>query len=264
MKPRLIVQTVFLGIALVAIIWVGSDQWREAQARRNATFNVKPRPAAAVPPAALPVPETPPPARYADVAQKNLFSKDRNPNVIIDPPKVEAPKPMPPLPVVYGVMGLPSGLRALMSEKPGVGSLAVRVGDKVGEFKILALDTENVTFEWNGKEVRRKIEDLADHGTAPGAPAAGPAVVTPPPAQANSGQTNSPPATSQTQNQQANSLNSINASSSSLGVEVGPPGLSQRACKPGDNSPAGTVVEGYKKTLTPTPLGFSRCIWVQQ
>ena len=48
--------------------------------------------------------------KYNDVAQKNLFSKDRNPQVIIDPPKPpDPPKPMPKLPVVYGVMGLPSG-----------------------------------------------------------------------------------------------------------------------------------------------------------
>ena len=80
--------------------------------------------------------------KYADVANKNLFSEDRNPNIIVDPPKVETPKPMPPLPVVYGMMGLPSGTKAIMAEKPGAPSTTVRAGETLGEFKIVALDTQ--------------------------------------------------------------------------------------------------------------------------
>ena len=257
MKPKLMVQTVFLLAALGAAVWLGVGQWHEAQARRNATFNVKQGAASVLPPAVLPKPEVAPPARYADVAQKNLFSKDRNPDVVIEPPKVEAPKPMPPLPVVYGVLGLPSGMRALMSEKPGLTGQAVRVGDNIGEFKLVALDPQNVTFEWNGKEISRKIEDLGDRGTA----AAGSAA--PPPASANSGQTILTPPASQTQGQPPATLNSMNSSNSPLGVEIGPPGQSQRACTPGDTHPAGAVVDGYKKVMT-NLMGFSACRWVQQ
>ena len=45
-----------------------------------------------------------------------------------------------------------------------------------------------------------------------------------------------------------------------LGVEVGTATQPARACKPGDNSPAGTVVDGYKKTVIPSPFG-SMCRW---
>ena len=76
---------------------------------------------------------------YNDVAQKMLFSKDRNPN--IPPPAPTArrrrrPPPMPALPHLYGVLGLPDGAVAIMSEKAGTPQKKVRVGDSVGEFKI--------------------------------------------------------------------------------------------------------------------------------
>jgi hypothetical protein len=46
-------------------------------------------------------------------------------------------------------------------------------------------------------------------------------------------------------------------------VEAGPGGDlggGYRACRNGDNSPAGTVKDGWKKVLVPTPMGDS-CHW---
>ncbi len=80
--------------------------------------------------------------------------------VIVDPPKIEKPKEMPPLPVVYGVLALPSGTRAIMAKNKSEPGIPVHEGDAIGEFKIVALDTQNVTFEWDGKEIARKIDDL--------------------------------------------------------------------------------------------------------
>src|SRR5665213_4381676 len=93
---------------------------------------------------------------------------------------------MPPLPVVFGVMGLPSGTKAIMAEKKGADSKTVRSGDTIGEFQIVALDPVNVTFLWDGKQISRKIDDLIDRsGNTPpaGAPqaATGPAAPPPPP-----------------------------------------------------------------------------------
>ncbi len=86
--------------------------------------------------------------------------------MIIDPPKVEVPKPMPPLPVVYGVLGLPSGTKAIMAEKQGGAGKSVHEGDTVGEFKIVSLDPKNVVFDWDGKQISRKIDDLIDRSGA--------------------------------------------------------------------------------------------------
>jgi hypothetical protein len=58
--------------------------------------------------------------KYADIATMDLFLQDRNPNVIIEPPKVAEPKNMAPLPIIYGVLGLPSGTKGIMSEKDAV------------------------------------------------------------------------------------------------------------------------------------------------
>lgn len=184
--------------------------------------------------------------KYAEVAEKNLFSSDRNPNVIVEPPKPVEVKKMPPLPVVYGTMGLPSGTKAIMAEKPGQGSRSVRVGDTVGDFKILALDPQKVVFEWDGKQIEKRMEDLIDRSNAqvattqgPAAPAApGPAAPAPPPP-AQQAQSNSNP---------------------QLGVELT---ATTHACRPGENSPAGSVVDGFKKVITFSPFGAT-CRWVKQ
>jgi hypothetical protein len=41
------------------------------------------------------------------------------------------------------------------------------------------------------------------------------------------------------------------------GAEVG---QGYRSCLPGDNSPSGTIVDGYRKLMTPSPFGVS-CGW---
>ena len=161
MKPKLVALNAGLALGLVLIVWQGRVKWEESQAERHASINVPVR--KVTPPPMVPEqkPEAVQSAKYADVATKNLFSKDRNPNVVVDPPKPEEVKVMPPLPVVYGVLGLSSGLKAIMAEHSGAPSRSVRAGDEIGEFKILALDLRKVTFEWNGKQVQRDIDDLA-------------------------------------------------------------------------------------------------------
>ncbi len=238
----MIALTALLMLALAAIGWQGRMRWNEAQAKRRATLDVKVKPVAPPPFAPAPKPDAAPAAKYADVATKDLFSKDRNPNIVIDPPKAPGKK-MPPFPVVYGVLGLPSGVKALMSEKPGDGSRVVRAGDSIGEFKIDSLDSQNVVFDWDGKQISKKIEDLIDRSAtataratpAPAAPAAAPAAAARPAANNNRQVAASP------------------------GAETGP---GTRACVPGDSSPAGTVADGYRKNLTATPFG-SMCNWVR-
>ena len=213
----------------------GEKSERNGEARRAAAGDAAARPAAAQP------------IQYADVATKNLFSKDRNPTVVIDPPKVEKPKQMPPLPVVYGVLGLPSGTKAIMAEKRGEDSRPVKAGDSVGEFKIVSLDTKDVVFDWDGKQIARKLDDLIDRSAAaagatgsvqgPAVPASGPAV-----SAAAAPAANKPPVTA------------------APGAAV--PGQAVRPCVSGDNSPAGTVADGYRKVVSATPFGPIGCRWL--
>ena len=139
---------------------------------------------------------------------------------------------MPPLPVVYGVMGLPSGVRAIMAEKPGQQSRSIRSGDTIGDFKVLALDSQTVKFEWNGKEVSRRIDELVDRSNpnAGNGPAnSGPAAPPPPPATASANR----PATA-------------------------PPAALANATHNTDGSYTETDKEGRRWTLTPTPFGVMR------
>lgn len=260
MRLKFIALNAVLLIGILVIAWQARTRWQEAHTRREANLNTAIRPVAPPPLVPAPKPDAAPAAKYADVATKDLFAKDRNPVVIVDPPKVEKPKEMPPLPVVYGVLGLPSGVRAIMSEKAGGTSAPFREGDTIGEFKIVSLDQRNVTFEWDGKEISRKIDDLIDRsGPADTAGGGRANVQASAPPQIAAAQ----PQIQMQQNQQQNTVqtNTVQSVAAGPGGEIGPPGQSQRQCNPADNSPAGTVVQGYRKTLIPSPFG-NFCRWV--
>jgi hypothetical protein len=246
LKPKLIALNILLVLALGAIVWQARSSWQQAQMKRRDNLSVKVKPLPAPPITPVPKPDAAPATKYADVATKDLFSKDRNPTVVIEPPKIEAPKPMPPLPVVYGVLGLPSGTKAIMSEKAGGASRSVHAGDTIGEFKIAALDPQNVTFDWDGKQISRKIEDLIDRSNGPGAAGAQSAAVQPGGGAAAVQVAPTPP--------QQNYGQTIAAAP---GKETGG---GFRACVPGDPSPSGTVVNGFRKSSVPTPFGPS-CNW---
>jgi hypothetical protein len=238
-NSKLIAVNVGLAAALALIAWQGRVRWEEAKAERRANLN---QPIRHITPP-RPVPDAKPEgvqaAKYADVATKNLFSKDRNPTVVVEAPKVEAPKPMPPLPVVYGVLTLSSGTKAIMAEKSGATSKSVRAGDAIGDFKILAMDSSKVTFEWDGKPVERNIDDLVDHSgatVAAGVGSAGPAAPPPKP--------DAPP------------------TAAALGADNGTTEAPTKACIPNEKSAIGSVVDGYRKTGVMTPFGMMNCLWV--
>ena len=178
-KTKLIALNAGLAVGLVLIVWQGRTRWDEAQAERRANLNVPVKHITPPPIAPLPKPEPVQAAKYVDVATKNLFSKDRNPTVVVEAPKVETAKVMPPLPVVYGVMTLPSGTKAIMAERSGAASKPVQAGDAVGDFKILTLDSRKVTFEWDGKQLERNIDDLVDRSGGAVAASQAPAGVRP-------------------------------------------------------------------------------------
>jgi hypothetical protein len=241
MRRKLWLLDLFLLISVLIAGFVLKQRQSETTGREQALL----RQAVAAPPApALPaMPRVHPvtPATYMAAVQMNLFSKDRNPNVILDPPPPPPPPPqMPPLPVAYGVMDLGAGPAAILAEKPGAAHRSYRPGEKIGAFKIVAMNNREILFDWDGQPVKKTLEELADHRptmTATGGTAA-----------------DAPP---------ASAAASAQPTTKSLAEAKGPGvdlGNQTRACAPGDAAPAGTVQDGMRKVVTKSPFG-DVCRW---
>lgn len=236
MKGRLALVNLTLAALAVFGAWQLRVRWLDARARETALYRqqVKPPPA----PPVVPIPPVQPVTAisYGDVAQKMLFSKDRNSAVEID---VVPVKPMPPLPVAYGVMVFGEVRSAILSPRPSAAHRAFAPGEMVGEFKLVSVDPEELVFEWDGQTIVKKLEELVAKGRATGAAQAPETAAAPPPVP--------PPVTT------------------TVAAPVRPgPGMQMtpemRACQPGDPTPAGTVMEGMRKFVTRTPFG-EQCRW---
>jgi len=241
LKHKLLLINLLLLVMVAASGSVLRTKWRESKAREEAVLKQQAAPAAPLAIAPIPVVAPPPIANYAEVATKLLVSKDRNPNVFIEPPPPPpAPPVMPPLPFAYGVMDFGAGPTVLMAEKSGGQQHGYRIGDKIGPFKLLSVNRTDVLFEWDGKQVQKKFSELVDKNAnaaadlaasqVPKAAPTAPVVVVPQkPAEAR-------PST----------------------VAMG----DAKACQPGDNSPAGTVADGFKKVVTASPFNpQGACRW---
>lgn len=231
-----------LNLALLALLgtlgWMLRAHWRETRAQELATLAKAAAAKAQLPPPSLPPPEAVVPATYLEVAQKTLFSKDRNPNVIIEtvpPPAPKPEEPPPPWPEYHGQMGLGDPVAFLSVEKGG--QKGFHAGEKVGPFKLVAFDRETMTFQWKEKTLRYPLEELKPKEASPvqaGVPASAPA--------------------------QAVSAGPVIGISTSKDPVLGPANGGVRGCITGDNSPAGTVKDGFKKTITPGMFG-PMCQW---
>ncbi len=206
-------------------------EWRASKAREAQTLSKKVKPAPA--PAWTPLPSEQPvlAASYAPVAQKFLFDRERNPNVVIEVKPAPPPPPMPALPVYRGMMELGSrGPVAFLSVTPEGAQQAIHPGDPIGAFKLVAVTSNEITFEWNGQKVTKRVDELPRGAAAPPeaqvaerGPAA-PAAAAPPPPPAPKG----PGA-------------------------VAPDG--RRDCAMNDGHNEGDVVDGYRKVVYTTPFG---------
>jgi hypothetical protein len=233
-----------LGLA-VALGWLGYSHWKRDRAQQAKVLRQSVPAKGILPPAVPEVAKPAAPAEYFDVAQRTLFSKDRNPTVVIEPPPVKPEPPMPPLPEYHGQMAIGDPVAILST--PGGTQKGYRLGEKVGEFKLVAFDREKIKFEWNEKSVERKLTDLvAKEDTSQAAK--GPVPQQPAPAAVSS--SDGRPAAN-------NSLSTNTNSSPTFGSEIGD---GVYACASGDNSAAGTILNGHKKTLYTTMFG-PVCRW---
>jgi type II secretory pathway component PulC len=238
MKTRLRIVNVLLLIGCGLVVWQMRASHLEHQTRIEQVFAAKPQ---EVPPQEVtidPLPATPKAAEFSQIAMRMMFAQDRNPTVVEEKKPEPEPKKMPDLPVLHGVMNLGDGIIAMMSENDGGSQGSYKEGETIGEFKLLKITTNRITFEWDGKEISKSASELRGN-PAPAAskakaaakpkPEAAKAAAAPPPPPAKPGS----------------------------GKDVGG---RERACQPGDNSPDGTVIDGYVKRTIYSPMG-AVCMW---
>ncbi len=240
-QPLMNKKLVALNIVLLSIVayavWHLRNAWRAEKAREAAELvkSIRPLP----PPPFTPLAAAPSvvPAGYADIAQQDLFDRSRNPTVVVEVPPPPPPKPMPPLPVYHGQMNIGNGPMAIFSLAPNSEHEAVRPGESIGQFKLVDVNTEEITLEWDGKIVRKNVDEMLDRTAGPqGNAAAAQAVRTEQPSAP-------PPPVAKT----------------ALGPGADT-GRGTKICQPNDSLPAGTIQDGYRKVITPLPFGEA-CLW---
>jgi hypothetical protein len=228
-----------LDVVLAAVaIYTGFQfrgQWLATRAREAAILNRKPNPLP--PPQFAPLATAPPvlSAGYAEIAQKLLFDRSRNSTVVVEVPPPPPPKPMPPLPVYHGMMNIGDGPAAILSITATSPQMEIHPGEVIGPFKLVDVTTQEIALEWDGKIIRKTVEEILDRATrqvvadaSVPAPAAAPAPVLP-----------------------------VIKSALGPGDDTG---RGYKVCQPNDNTPDNSVVDGYKKLSLQTPFG-NACRW---
>lgn len=241
MNRKLIFLNLILLTSAVALGWRLRVRWLETQAHERAIFEKAAQAKAVLPPPPAPRMQSVKPADYLEVAQKMLFSKDRNPTVVIEPPPPKPEPPMPALPSYHGQMGIGEPVVILSFGSKPV-QKRYHAGEQVGDFTLVGFDNQKITLDWKGKAVERKLEELAPKEPTPQQPAAAP-----------------PPTPSPAAVSLSPAGGALDKKNPELGVDMG---AGFRACATGDTSPAGTVIGGYKKVITQGMFGPS-CHWEQ-
>jgi hypothetical protein len=204
-------------------------------------------------PPILTLPADAPPTQataYYEIAAQLPFSPDRNPTVVVE---VAAPKPMPALPGYHGMMNFGEGPRVILSTS-GVPQRSYQVGQTIGDFKLVAVAQSGLVFEWDGKQVPAGYAELAqrarESAPAQAQPTSAPVSASPAPRSSTTAVTTVGARSSESVPGSGGSLMSDTADSQGM-----------RECKAGDNTPEGTIVNGFKKLTTSSPFG-TICRWV--
>jgi len=244
-RRLIVLNVVLLGLA-GWLFWMLRVKWRELHQHEHAVLALSPLVRQRLyPPPPMPLFKPMAAADYNDVAQKMLFAKDRNPNVIVDPPPppppAPPPPPMPELPAYYGTMAF-FGDPVILLSLPKGPQKKYHAGDAVGPFQLVSFNREKVVFEWNGKTVERSPEELkATETSLQQAAANAPAAVVQP----------------------VKLIADPAPDAPKVSEKIGPDnGNGVRMCVAGDTTPPGTVVDGYKKVVTTNMFGPT-CMWQQ-
>jgi hypothetical protein len=226
----------FLLLALAVLAgWQLRNRWVADKARAAAELHRRIAPIPGPPFTAAPVPPAALPAGYADIAQKDLFDRSRNPEVIVEKPPVPPPPPVPPLPVYHGSMNM-DGPLAILSVNANAPQQATRPGEMIGPFKLIDITRLDLTLEWDGQTIRKPLDEITSHASGPQQAET-----------ASTGRTEAPAVQAQVEQPSAKGPGGDAMNGSKL-------------CLPNDSSPFGTVKDGLRKTEIATPFGKA-CLW---
>ena len=231
----LVINVVLLVAAIGLAVKLRGD-WLRAS-RRYAVLGA----ATPTPPAAAPAPAVLA-ADWEVIAQRNLFSPDRNNEL----PKSAVEKP-PPEPIVIGIINLGPGKKlALMSDaSPRADSAPrqVKEGETFGGFRLLSIGDNEVEIEYQGQKKKLDVYTSAQQVPAPPpAPASAPQVQVVSTAGAN------PAAAS------SNATNTIPLSATEGPTNIPIEGTDS-VFGHKDNLPAGTIRGNRRKVERITPFG---------
>ncbi len=242
MNRKILLLNVCLLALLASIGWMLRARWLDARAKERAVLAKAARRTEVLPPPSSAPPAPAKTSDYSEVVAKTLFSKDRDPNVVIVVPPPPPPKPEPPIPPrpsYHGQMGFGPDPVAFLSIDSKNTQRGYHAGEEVGPFKLVAFDHEQIKFEWNGKTLEYKLSELKPRPTDAAQPQP----------QAQNSDAAPPPAP-------AAKLSSDQAPP--MGAQEG----DRRSCVVGDRSPTGTVSNGYRKVVGGGMIG-EICWWEQ-
>ena len=188
-------------------------------------------------PAASPTYKGGTPQSFVEIVDRNVFSPLRG----VQPPQpVEAPK-APPLPLLFGTMNLGNGRFAVMA--PGgqatAGSKQVLLGEEIGGYKLVSVNTSTVVVQW--QDTKTTLEISSPTSRVPGMIE-----------KTVSASVHQAPITT---------VGSVPGRSTAAPTPFGGAAINSAARTPGSDVPPGTVINGKKKVLLPTPFGV-KTLWV--
>lgn len=229
MKRNLVLINLLLVILSVVLAQQLRSDWARFQIDNNLT-HLKPAKANTAPGTLspdLPVGV----ANYSTIVDKHLFAQDRNNIIPPEPPPEERAKPLVPKPLLMGIMDLGEEQFAWMASsdpKEDKEYRKVKVGETLGEYKLVEIMDQKVLMDAAGQEVEVRLNEpsrVVARDTGP--VATGPT--------------------------DAHRVTSIGGSPSTTpSTTVGSPASGQP--RP-ENVPAGTIINGRKKVVVPSPFG---------
>jgi hypothetical protein len=239
LKRKLLILNLGLAAFLAYAGFALRQSWLAEKAREAAELKKTVKPTAPRPWTPLAIAPPVVPAGYAAIAQETLFDRSRNPNVPVEVPPAAPPKPMPPLPLYHGQMNIGTGPMAILSATATSAHQGLHAGETIGQFKLVDVTSDEITLEWEGKTIRKNVDELLERSASQQAAVTGgrtdqPAAAAPP-----------PPAPA------------VAKSAIGPGADTG---AGFKRCEPNDSTPPGTVVDGYRKVVNPTPFGEA-CRW---
>ena len=168
--------------------------------------------------------ETP---NYSAIVDKHLFNLERNNVIPVDPPPPSEPKVVGPKPILMGTMGLAGNNYALMVSGSGADSSLYRrlkVGEELDGYTLVKVLRDKVVMNADGKDLDVRIADQPRPRSQPASAGVG----------AGSGSKVSAVGSA------GNSTSATSTSSPQV---------------PTGDAPEGTVFNGRRKRIVPSPFG---------